>query len=102
MALRGNSAHIASCSALKRSYRERIAVLAGRPVSFIFLDGNRAVLEERIRARRGHFMPPSLLESQLATLERPGPDERALRLDIKQPVAALVQQAKDWLLQQLQ
>lgn len=99
-ALQGNSGHIASCSALKRSYREKIAERAGRPVSFIFLDGSRKTLEKRIRARKGHFMPASLLDSQLATLERPASDERALRLDIDQPVALLVAQARDWLLAQ--
>jgi gluconokinase len=100
MALRGNGGHIASCSALKRSYRSGISEMAGRPVCFVFLDGSRAVLEKRIQARKGHFMPPSLLESQLATLERPDADERALRLDIEEPVEVLVQQAKKWLLRQ--
>jgi len=99
-ALRGDSGHIAACSALKRSYRERIAARAGRPVSFIFLDGSRETLEKRMRERKGHFMPASLLDSQLATLERPASDERALRLDIDQPVALLVAQARDWLLSQ--
>jgi gluconokinase len=96
----GNNGHIASCSALKRSYRERIAARAGRPVSFIFLDGSRETLERRMRERKGHFMPASLLDSQLATLERPATDERALTLDIDQPVGLLVAQARDWLLSQ--
>ncbi len=99
-ALKVDSGHIAACSALKRSYRERIAARAGRPVSFIFLDGSRETLEKRMRERKGHFMPASLLDSQLATLERPAPDERALRLDIDQPVGLLVGQARDWLLSQ--
>ncbi len=99
-ALQGNSGHIASCSALKRSYRERIATQAGRPVSFIFLDGSHETLERRIRERKGHFMPASLLDSQLATLERPGGDERALRLNIDEPLALLVAQARNWLLLQ--
>jgi gluconokinase len=99
-ALRGGSGHIASCSALKRTYRERIAARAGRPVSFIFLDGSRETLERRIRARKGHFMPASLLDSQLATLEQPAGDERALRLNIDEPLALLVAQARDWLLSQ--
>lgn len=99
-ALKGDSGRIAACSALKRAYRERIAARAGRPVSFIFLDGSRETLEKRMRERKGHFMPASLLDSQLATLERPASDERALRLDIDQPVALLVAQARDWLLSQ--
>lgn len=97
-ALAGGEGKIATCSALKRIYRERIAEAAGRPVAFVFLDGARTTLEKRMRERKGHFMPASLLDSQLATLERPGGDERALRLDIDQPVGLLVAQARDWLL----
>ncbi|MBN9009674.1 MAG: gluconokinase [Rhizobiales bacterium] len=67
---------------------------AGRPVTFIFLDGPRALLAERIGGRKGHFMPPSLLDSQLATLERPTPDEGVLVASIEPPpddiVAALL------------
>jgi gluconokinase len=100
LALKGDNGQIAACSALKRSYRERIAARAGRPVSFIFLDGSREILEKRMHERKGHFMPASLLDSQLATLERPAPDERALRLDIDQPVDLLVAKARDWLLSQ--
>lgn len=99
-ALAGSDGKIATCSALKRIYRERIAEAAGRPVAFVFLDGARETLEKRMRERKGHFMPASLLDSQLATLERPAPDERALRLDIDLPPAMLVAQARDWLLSQ--
>ena len=96
-ALAGSEGKIASCSALKRVYRERIAQAAGRPVAFVFLDGSRDLLQARINARRNHFMPPSLLDSQLKTLERPGPDENALRLDIAEPVPQLVAEALKWL-----
>jgi gluconokinase len=99
-ALKGNAGRIASCSALKKAYRRHIAEAAGRPVSFLFLHGSRALLEQRIAARENHFMPPSLLDSQLAALEPPGPDERAMRFDIAMPVATIVEQAADWLLQQ--
>jgi len=71
-----------ACSALKRSYRERIARAAGEEVIFIHLQGDRALIEDRMRARRGHFMPPSLLDSQFDTLEVPGPDELAFNMDI--------------------
>jgi gluconokinase len=98
LALRGESGIIASCSALKRSYREAIARAAGRPVTFIHLAGSRELLEQRIAERKGHFMPPSLLESQLRTLEPPAQDERALRLDINAPVAELVERARAYLL----
>jgi len=99
-ALAGEGAMVAACSALKRAYREAIARAAGRPVSFIFLSGSREILEQRIKARRGHFMPPSLLDSQLAILEPPGAGERALKLDIEMPVERLVEQARRWLMTQ--
>jgi gluconokinase len=88
---------IASCSALKRGYRLRLMQAAGRPLVLVFLDGDPALLAARIASRRGHFMPPSLLDSQLKTLERPGGDEAALRLDISQPVPALVDSAAAYL-----
>ena len=97
--LQGPGGRITSCSALKRAYREHIAAKAGRSVAFVFLDGSRPLLEQRIAARKGHFMPPSLLDSQLATLERPGPDECARAFDIAQPVDAIVAEACAWLLQ---
>lgn len=99
-ALQGNSGRIASCSALKRAYREHIAVAAKRPVFFVFLDGSSELLQRRIAERKGHFMPPSLLESQLATLERPSPCELAKAFDVAMPVDEIVAQAGNWLMQQ--
>jgi gluconokinase len=81
---------VVACSALKRVYRERINRAAGRPVDFVFLDGSVETLRQRIGGRRGHFMPASLLDSQLATLERPQADERAVTISIEQPIAAVV------------
>lgn len=72
----GESAVVA-CSALKRSYRDRL--LAGRPEARIgFLDASPEELHDRIATRPGHFFPAKLLTSQLAALERPGPDEHVL------------------------
>ncbi len=69
------------CSALRRRYREGLA--RGRPeVRFVYLDGDRALIERRLAARAGHFMPPALLDSQFATLEPPGPDERPITVGI--------------------
>jgi gluconokinase len=96
--MRGETGVIASCSALKRSYRDAIALAAQRPMSFIFLAGSRELLERRIRDRKGHFMPPSLLDSQLATLEPPGGDEAAIRLGIEAPIDDLARMAKAFLL----
>jgi gluconokinase len=65
---------VLTCSALKRSYRDLLR--DGHPsVWFAHVDVTREVLAERLAKRQGHFMPPSLLDSQLATLERLGADE---------------------------
>ncbi len=87
-ALRGPG--IMGCSALKRVYRALIDREAGGGVVFVHLSGSRAVIEGRMRARTGHFMPPALLDSQFATLEVPASDERAVVVDIDQPLAAVV------------
>jgi gluconokinase len=89
---------IASCSALKRAYRQRIAAAAGRPVCFLHLFGEKALLQQRIAARQGHFMPASLLDSQLATLEMPAPEESALTIDIALPLPEQVALATAFLL----
>ena len=72
---------VVTCSALRRSYRDVLREAPGE-VTFIFLSGRRDLLAARLAGRRGHFMPASLLDSQLATLEVPGPDEHALTLNI--------------------
>lgn len=88
--LAAGTAQVIACSALKRVYRQRITGAAGVNVTFLFLDGSLPVLEQRMGERTGHFMPKDLLDSQLATLERPGPDEDALRVDIDQTPEAIV------------
>lgn len=75
---------VVACSALKRAYRERISKQAGGPVAFLFLDGTRDLLSERMKLREGHFMPLALLDSQLDTLEPPEPDELSVRASIDQ------------------
>jgi len=70
---------VITCSALKRIYRDR---LRAPGVVFVHLSGAQNLLADRIGHRHGHFMPPSLLTSQLETLESPGPDEAALTVDI--------------------
>ena len=62
---------VISCSALKKSYRERLRDACGGALAFVSLDGSEALLTERMGARTGHFMPLSLLKTQLATLEVP-------------------------------
>jgi carbohydrate kinase (thermoresistant glucokinase family) len=70
---------VITCSALRRRYRD---VLRGAGVRFVYLRGSRALLAERMERRVGHFMPTSLLDSQLETLEEPSPDEDALSVDV--------------------
>lgn len=83
---------IVGCSALKRVYRELIDREASGGVVFVHLSGARAVIEARMAARTGHFMPTTLLDSQFATLEKPGADENAVVVDIDQPLRAVVAQ----------
>jgi carbohydrate kinase (thermoresistant glucokinase family) len=78
------------CSALKRAYRDRIRMCAATPVVFIHLEGSRDVIERRMKAREGHFMPPSLLRSQFDTLEDLQADEAGFAVDIDQPREAVV------------
>jgi gluconokinase len=81
---------VVACSVLKRRYRDLLRSVAEAEVRFVYLAGSRALLAERMAQRRGHFMPPSLLDSQLATLEEPAPDERAWVCDIREPPRAIV------------
>ncbi|MBV1868796.1 MAG: gluconokinase [Marinosulfonomonas sp.] len=83
---------VIGCSALKRSYRDTICKTAGGKVWFLYLDGSRDVLLARMTTRSQHFMPASLLESQLVALEPPQPDELSVCVDIDQPVDRLVDQ----------
>jgi gluconokinase len=80
---------VVACSALKRVYRDVLRHHV--PDLFVvFLDGSRQTIEGRIKSRHHDFMPPSLLESQFASLERLGEDERGMRVDIGADVEALV------------
>jgi len=88
------SGRVIACSALKRQYRELIAQAAGRPVFFILLKGSKSILSERMKARAGHFMPPALLDSQLATLEPPHDDEFAIVVDGNDPIETVFEAAR--------
>ena len=77
------------CSALKHAYRDRIRAAAG-DVVFIHLAGSRAVIENRMAARTGHFMPVALLDSQFAAFEPLLVDEKGIEVDIDQPFSAVV------------
>ncbi|MBX3530697.1 MAG: gluconokinase [Rhizobiaceae bacterium] len=81
---------IVGCSALKRSYRDRIRAEAEGPVTFVHLRGSRELIATRMSARAGHFMPLSLLDSQFAALEPPAPAENAITVDIDRPLSEIV------------
>jgi gluconokinase len=87
---------LAACSALKRIYRERLEQAAGVPLLFVMLDGERDEIALRLAARKNHYMPTSLLDSQFAVLERPAPDERALVLHCYGPLPDLRIQVVSW------
>jgi carbohydrate kinase (thermoresistant glucokinase family) len=70
---------VVACSALRTHHRDVLAAASPGRVAFVFLDAPPDLIHERLAARVGHYMPPELLDSQLATLEPPGPDE-ALRV----------------------
>jgi gluconokinase len=83
---------VIACSALKRAYRDVLS--EGPPsVDFVHLDGPAEVIRERLSTREGHYMPASLLDSQLASLQRLEPDERGTVLDLSLPPDELVVQA---------
>jgi gluconokinase len=84
---------VVSCSALKRGYRDRLRGLAGRPLTFVFLQADRALLAARMAAREDHYMPLSLLDSQLATLEVPMVEADVVTVGIDRPLDQIVRHA---------
>ncbi|MEO8118655.1 MAG: gluconokinase [Rhodoferax sp.] len=80
---------VVSCSALKRAYRDTLRQGAA-DLRFVYLRGDRELLATRMASRPGHYMPASLLDSQLATLEPPDPDEHAHTFDTAMPADAIV------------
>ncbi|OCI96699.1 gluconokinase [Rhizobium sp. AC27/96] len=79
-----------SCSALKRTYRERLRAAAGGHLYFVYLDGSKELLTKRMGERKGHFMPASLLESQLQTLEVPTGEPGVVTIDIDDTIDGIV------------
>jgi len=93
--VRAGTGGVISCSALRRIYRERLTQRAGNALRIVYLHGSAAVIAERLAHRVGHFMPPELLPSQLATLEEPAADERVITvrtdgLTVEEVVARVV------------
>ncbi len=82
---------VLACSALKRAYREVLREGAGGgTLRFIVLHGAPSLLAERLAGRTGHFMPATLLDSQLATLQLPAPEEEAWAYDVARPPDEIV------------
>lgn len=92
-----SSGLVLACSALRRAYRDRLRRHAPT-TCFVHLHADDTVLAARAAGRTGHFMPPSLLASQLATLEALADDERGLVVDVDAPVDEIVDSAAAGLL----
>jgi carbohydrate kinase (thermoresistant glucokinase family) len=89
---------VLACSALRRRYRDILR--RGAPgLRLVWLDGPPVLIAQRLAARQGHYMPASLLDSQLATLEPPGPGENACRCDLRDAPGELLRQAGAFLQQ---
>jgi gluconokinase len=88
----GTRGHVViACSALKRAYRE-VLVHGRNDVRIVFLDGSKSLIAERMARRKGHFMPPGLLDSQFSALEPPQADEHPITVSIDAPVESIVDQ----------
>ena len=81
---------VIACSALKRAYRD-LLVHGRDDVRIVFLDGTKALIADRLARRKGHFMPPGLLDSQFTALERPVENEHPITVSIDAPVEVIVQ-----------
>ena len=85
---------VIACSALKRKYRDIIRSHLSEPVQFLHLHASQEVLLARVNEREGHFMPPSLLQSQFDALEPLGPNEAGTVIDIAQDLPAVIEQTE--------
>ncbi|MGE0861033.1 MAG: gluconokinase [Gammaproteobacteria bacterium] len=88
---------VVACSALRRRYRDTLRAAVPHALPFVLLEPPAWVLRERLRRRTGHFMPASLLDSQLRTLERPTADECALIVAAALDVAGTCERIVRWL-----
>jgi gluconokinase len=92
----GDGGAVASCSALRLVYRDRLRRAVGPSLRFVLIDLPRAVLESRMDERPGHFMPPALLDSQLRTLEPPLDEADVLTVDGQQSLDTIVDTVSAW------
>ncbi len=82
---------VGACSALKRAYRDWLVREAGEPILLVFLEGTAELIGSRIASRQHEYMPATLLASQFATLEVPGPDENVLTVPVTLPVETIAE-----------
>ena len=85
---------VVACSALKRTYRD-ILIRGRRDIRIVYLKGSRELMSGRLKGRKGHFINPSLLDSQFNVLEEPAFDEPALTVEADRPVDAIVRDILD-------
>jgi gluconokinase len=83
---------VITCSALKRVYRDRLIADRRAQVRILYLRASRETLLARLEQRRGHYMPVDLLDSQLATLEEPAPDENPIIVSVDQPIEEMAKE----------
>src|SRR5258708_24452998 len=86
---------VLACSALKRKYRDTLRDAAPN-LRLVYLSGSKTLLAQRLAARSHEFMPPSMLDSQLLTLEPPQADEKGLKLDIQSLPGEITKTNADW------
>lgn len=85
-------ASVGACSALKRTYRQFLVEKAGEPITFVYLDGTREIIGERMARRQHEYMPTSLLDSQFAALEVPDPaTENVLAVPVTDSIEKITQ-----------
>ncbi|MEG3613713.1 gluconokinase [Isoptericola haloaureus] len=87
---------VVACSALRRTYRDMLRDGAGGDVAFVHLTADRDLLVERTTCRTDHFMPPALLDSQLATLEPLASDETGTTVDVTTAPETVVDRVAAW------
>ena len=91
-ALAGDKRRIVACSALKRVYRDRLRAAAGPHLRFVYLAATPEAMRERVAARRGHYMPASLVDSQFTTLEPPSGEPDVIEVSATDPPDSLAAQ----------
>ena len=97
MAANGVGGGVVSCSALKRRYRDRLRAASAPLLGFVLLQVDAAVAHRRLADRPRHFMPGSLIESQLETLEQPVAEDDIVTLDSTRPMTVIVADIVEWI-----